>query len=81
MERMLNARIAKRTNMQLKSLSTNMTDIKASADQILAHVTKLERAEHPEATDFIEDRGADKIVKVRVSCHTVLAVCLYQIVG
>ncbi|RDX49937.1 hypothetical protein OH76DRAFT_1482742 [Lentinus brumalis] len=63
LERMLNARIAKRTNMQLKSLSTNITDIKASADQILAHVTKLERAEHPEATDFIEDRGADKIVK------------------
>ncbi|KAI0714009.1 hypothetical protein C8T65DRAFT_828950 [Cerioporus squamosus] len=66
LERMLNARIARRTHCQLKSLSTTMTDVKASTDRmeaILAHVAKLERVDHAEATDFIEEHGADQIVQ------------------
>ena len=60
----MDARIAKRTHSQLKSIGTSVAEIKASNEKILAHITELERNEHPEATDFIERHGADEIVKV-----------------
>ncbi|RPD62225.1 hypothetical protein L226DRAFT_568968 [Lentinus tigrinus ALCF2SS1-7] len=63
LQRMLDVRIAKRTHSQLESLSAAMAGIKVNTERILAHVAKLERNEHPEATDFISKHGADEIAK------------------
>ena len=61
---MMDARVAKRTHSQLKSISTSVAEIKAGNEKILAHITELERNEFPEATQFIERHGADEIVNV-----------------
>ena len=72
LERMLNARIAKRTQSRITDLST-------ATVEIMAHVARTEgtlarvAVEQEEATDFIKQHGADEIRKVR-SFHPITLV-------
>ena len=72
LERMLNARIAKRTQSRLTNLDTATAEIMARIVRTEGTIARV-AVEQEEATDFIKQHGADEIRKVR-SFHPITLV-------
>ena len=63
LERMLNARIAKRTHSRLSNLGTATAEIMARIVRTEGTLARV-AMEQEEATDFVKQHGADEIRKV-----------------